>query len=99
MNLSPELYREFAFKYDEHLLDYYKGGILHYCGRGDHYIDILATAKSLTGINLSQPHLNDMEKVYSAAFGAGKKILGLHPNACAEYEKRTDAVRGMIYKA
>ena len=99
MNLSPDFYREFAFKYDKYLLDYYSGGIVHFCGRGDHYIDILSAAENLTGINLSQPHLNDMDKIYSSAFGKGKKILALRGDACDEYAARPDAVKGMIYKA
>ena len=98
MNLSPDFYREFAFRYDDYLLDRFGGGIVHFCGRGDHYIDILASSKKLTAINLSQPHLNDMDKIYRVAFGAGKKILGLHPTACEEYEKRADKTTGMIFR-
>ena len=98
MNLSPDLYEEFAFKYDKYLLDYYGGGTVHYCGRGDHYIEILTGAENLTGINLSQPHLNDMDVIYNAAYNGGKKILTLAEAACAEYEKRPDAKAGMIYK-
>lgn len=97
MNLAPEQYEEFAFPYDRELFDYYGGGILHYCGRGDHYIDILTALPSLTGINLSQPHLNDMDTVYRAAFGNGKRLLDLTRAACDDYEKQPDAVRGMIF--
>ncbi|MBQ2737696.1 MAG: hypothetical protein IJF38_03325 [Clostridia bacterium] len=97
MNLSPDLYEEFAFRYDKHLLDYFGGGILHFCGRGDHYIDITTTADNLYGVNLSQPHLNDMDKIYSSVVGRGKKILALTKEACEEYERREDAVRSMIY--
>ena len=97
MNISPDIYREFPFKYDSHLLEYFGGGIVHFCGRGDHYIDIVTEAKGLYGINLSQPHLNDMDKIYSATVSKGKKILALADSACAEYEKRPDAFRSMIY--
>jgi hypothetical protein len=74
MNLSPEMYEEFGFGYDNLLLDHYKGGAVHFCGRGDHYIDILCRAEKLTSINMSQPHLNDMEKIYHATVESGKKI-------------------------
>lgn len=97
MNLSPDMYTAYPFPYDKELLDRYSG-ILHYCGRGDHYIDILASVPSLTGINLSQPHLNDMDTVYRAAFSNRKKILDLAPAACEDYQKRTDAVPGMIFR-
>ena len=96
MNLSPDFYREFVFKYDDHLLDYFGGGIVHFCGRGDHYIDIVTSAEKLTGINLSQPHLNDMDKIYAATVNSGKRLLALADIACDEYEKRPDAIRSMI---
>ena len=61
MNLSPEFYTEFALKYDAELLEFFGGGVMHYCGKGDHFVPILAKEKALTAINLSQPHLNDMD--------------------------------------
>lgn len=98
MNLSPEMYSEFAFPYDNELLNYYGGGCVHYCGRGDHYIRILCGAPLLKGINLSQPHLNDMDEIFSAVRDNGKKILGLRANACSAYAARPDAVCGMIHQ-
>ena len=97
MNLSPELYEEFAFKHDKHLFDYYGGGVLHFCGRGEHYLDIATSIDTLYGINLSQPHLNNMDKIYAATVAKGKKILALAPAAGEEYAKRPDALRSMIY--
>ncbi|MBE6561955.1 MAG: hypothetical protein E7662_12610 [Ruminococcaceae bacterium] len=99
MNLSPDLYKEFAFPYDNELLDYYGGGCVHFCGRGDHYIGILAQAKNLFGIKLSQPQYNDMETILRTAKENGKKILGLKLFACEEYAARPDAVCGMIHTA
>ncbi len=64
MNLSPELYKEFAAPYDEELLKRFGGGVVHFCGRGDHYIEELCSIPYVTGVNMSQPHLNDMEKIY-----------------------------------
>lgn len=97
VNLSPEQYAEFALKYDKYLLDYYGGGMVHYCGKGDHFINQLVSIKSLTGINLSQPHLNNMDKVYSATFCKNKKIIDLSRMASDEYKKRPDAIPGMIF--
>jgi hypothetical protein len=74
MNLSPEMYEEFGFTYDNLLLERFNGGAVHFCGRGDHYIDILCRAEKLTGINMSQPHLNNMETIYRATVESGKKI-------------------------
>ena len=74
MNLSPDFYEEFALPYDSLLLEKYTG-IVHFCGRGDHYIPALSNAKGLTGINMSQPHLNDMETIYRNTVDKGMKIL------------------------
>ncbi len=96
MNLSPDIYREFVFPYDNELLNYFDGGIVHFCGRGDHYIDIVTEADKLYGINLSQPHLNNMDKIYANTVGKGKKIMALNGEACLEYAKRPDAVPSMV---
>ena len=70
---------------------------MHYCGKGDHFVPILTKCDALTGINLSQPHLNDMDKIYANTVGRGKRILALAEAACIEYEKRQDAVPSMVY--
>ena len=43
------------------------------CGRGDHYIESLCEIEKLYGINLSQPHLNDMDKIFRRSKRKGKK--------------------------
>ena len=66
MNLSPDFFDEYIKPYDSELLRYYGGGIVHFCGRGDHFADRLAKVKGLTCVDMSQPHLNDMDKILSA---------------------------------
>ncbi len=78
MNLSPEFYDEFAFPYDKELLDYYDGGVVHFCGKGDHYIGVLSKADNLYGINMSQPEYNDMEIIYKNTVDKGIKLLGFN---------------------
>lgn len=70
MNLSEAFFREFVMPYDGRLLKKY-GGIVHFCGRGDHFIGALTELEGLHGINMSQPHLNDMEKVFSLTIDRG----------------------------
>ena len=70
MNLSPDMYDEFAAPYDGYLLKKY-GGIVHFCGRGDHYIDRLAALEGLRGVNMSQPELNDMDAIMAATIDRG----------------------------
>lgn len=77
MNLSPEMYREFALPFDRLLLDEFGGGVVHFCGRGDHYIDLLATIPSLTGVQLPQPEYNDMERIFQYTIDRGIPLLDL----------------------
>ena len=76
MNLTPQFYEEYALPYDARLLAHFGGGAVHFCGRGDHYIDKLCTIPQLTGINMTQPELNDMEKIYRSTVDRGIQLLG-----------------------
>ena len=78
MNLSSEFYREFVMSYDSRLLERFGGGCIHFCGRGDHYIDSLSKMKGLYAINMSQPHLNDMEKIFRHTVDRDIKILAFN---------------------
>ena len=75
MNLSPDMYREFAAPYDGLLLQRFDGGVIHFCGRGDHYVPELSALPKLFGINMSQPELNDMETIYRNTVDKGIRIL------------------------
>lgn len=71
MNLSPEMYEEFIRPYDAQLLRHFGGGTAHFCGRGEHFIDAMSRIPDLHGINMSQPHLNDMGKILSCTVDRG----------------------------
>ena len=77
MNLSPAMYDTFIRPYDERVLAALGGGAVHFCGRGSHYIASACAMPGLRAINLSQPHLNDMETIFRATVDQGIKILGL----------------------
>lgn len=66
MNLSPDAFREFIQPYDSDLLDALGGGAVHFCGTGDHFAELLAETPNLFTVDMSQPHLNNMEKILSA---------------------------------
>ena len=85
MNLSTEFYEEFSKPYDTELFEHFGGGCMHFCGTANHYIDSLCNTESLYGIQLSQPHLNDMEKLINAVESNKKRIMSLK-NA-ADYVK------------
>lgn len=77
MNLSPEMYEEFSFPYDKIIMEKFNGGMVHFCGRGDHYIEKMSELPGLCAINMSQPHMNDMDKIYNATIRKGIKILSM----------------------
>ena len=87
MNLSPEFYEEFALPYDAELFGKY-GGAMHFCGRGDHYIESLCSIRGLYGINMSQPHLNDMEIIYKNTVDRGIKLLGFNKSTTQAHLSR-----------
>lgn len=76
MNLSPEMYDAFIRPYDQRLFKALGGGAVHFCGRGSHYIASTCAMDGLNAINLSQPHLNDMETIYRNTIDQGIKLLG-----------------------
>ena len=88
MNLSPEFYKEYSVPYDKILLDRFDGGCMHFCGKGDHYIEALCNQSKLYGINMGQPLHNDMEKIYKNSVDKGIKILGFVNAAFSSLPKR-----------
>ncbi|MFI3238152.1 MAG: uroporphyrinogen decarboxylase family protein [Lachnospiraceae bacterium] len=86
VNLSPAFFDEFIKPYDEELLIHFGGGGLHFCGKGDHFIDKFKDIKGLYGVDLSQPHLNDMDKVLSNIVDEGINLC-LVPKECMEQYK------------
>lgn len=96
MNLSPGLYKEYAFPYDSKLLDYYNGGVIHFCGKGDHYIEIMSQIPKLTGINMSQPHLNNMEKIYMNTIDKGLMIIDYIKEYAQQDKVRPGGFKGRV---
>jgi hypothetical protein len=97
MNLSPELYREFILPVDRRLLDRFGGGAVHFCGRGDHYIEPLCQLEGVSGIAMSQPELNDMEKIYRATVDQGIFLLDFPSWAAVEALEAGRATRGRMH--
>ncbi len=83
MNLSPRMFEAFIQPYDGRLLRALGGGALHFCGRGDHYIQKAAQMEELYAINLSQPEYNKMDVIFDHTVDKGINIIGL-PCAAAE---------------
>ncbi len=84
MNLSPDMVREFVVPYDQRLLNTFGGGAVHFCGRGDHFIELLTEMDGVSAVNISQPELNDMETIFTATVDRGVNLIGLAPTAVAQ---------------
>lgn len=82
MNLSPDIFAQFIADREARCLRELGGGMIHFCGRGDHFIERMCAMQSdgLTAINMSQPHLNDMEKIYTHTVDKGLKLIGFDTN-------------------
>ena len=93
VNVSPEFYKAFSVPYDSRLLERFGGGCIHFCGRGDHYIDVLTEMNGVFGINLSQPHLNDMEKIFRHTVDKGINVLAFNKAWAEKLKNREGAYR------
>ncbi|MBS3970548.1 MAG: hypothetical protein KGZ94_10610, partial [Clostridia bacterium] len=67
----------FIRPYDQKILDEFDGGVIHFCGRGDHYIHLLHQMRGVHAINMSQPECNNMDIIYQNTIDKGIMIIGL----------------------
>jgi hypothetical protein len=93
VNLSPAMYRDFVKPFDERVMETFGGGAIHFCGRADHCIEIMTDSRWLTAVNMSQPHLNDMVRIYNATVKRGV-ILNVRPTD--EMRRTLDLSSGVI---
>jgi hypothetical protein len=97
VNFSPEMYREFILPCDQRLFNRY-GGVVHSCGKVDHFVDVLPElGAGYHGFNLSQPHLNNMDKVFAATHEQGIRIFGLQPSAAQAATEAGRDLRGLVH--
>ena len=96
MNISGNMYREFVMPYDQRILSTVGGGI-HFCGRGDHYVDILCGMENIGCLNISQPYLNDMEIVYKASVDQGIPIIGVPDDEVKRALKIGRDLHGLVH--
>lgn len=77
MNISGDMYEEFVMPFDQRLLDEFGGGVVHFCGKGDQYVEHLSHLRGITGIQMSQPEYNNMETIFRHSVDKGLVMLGL----------------------
>ena len=97
MNLSPQVYDEFIHVRERRCFAELGGGAIHYCGRGSHVIDRFHSIDGLTAVNLSQPHLNEMDRVFAHTVDRGLKLIGLEPGAAAAARAEGADLRGGVH--
>ena len=98
MNIPSAMFEEFELPYLNQVLEHFDGGVIHLCGRGDHWIP--SAAKNLPkmyGFQFSQPQLNDVRILLDAAHQYNQKILGFTAAASDVYEQNPNAHRGVIH--
>jgi hypothetical protein len=97
MNFSPGMFDEFIRPYEQQLLDAFGGGAVHFCGRGDHYIESMSAMRGLSGVNMSQPELNDMEVVYRNTIDKGIKLVGFDSDWAARALASGRKLHGQVH--
>jgi hypothetical protein len=97
MNLSPAMFEEFIKPYDQRLLDGFGGGAIHFCGRGDHYIESMCRMPGMHAIAMSQPDYNDMEVIYRHTVDRGINLLGFNRTAADEALAAGRDLRGCVH--
>jgi hypothetical protein len=90
--LSASQYREFIQPYDQQVLDVF-GGCIHFCGRGDHFVTEMVKSQKLYGLNITQPELNDMEKIWDLCQARRIVLLDLNEHYLPEEVKTGVSLR------
>mgnify|MGYP000916280977 FL=1 len=97
MNLSPAMFAEFVQPYDQRLLDRFGGGAIHFCGRGCHFVPLVAQMRGVHAVNLSQPECNDMAQVLAHTVERGINLIGLNGEAAAALLAAGHDLRGRVH--
>lgn len=96
MNISGDMYEEFVRSRDQRIIDAF-GGCIHFCGRGQHYIDRVSKIRGLSGINMSQPEWNDMEIIYQNTIDKGLVIIGMPQREVQRAMAAGRPLRGLVH--
>lgn len=96
MNVSGDLYDEYVRERDQKIIDRFGGGV-HFCGRGQHYVEHLAEIRGLSCINMSQPDWNDMETIYQNTVDKDIIIFGMPSYEVERAVKEGRPLRGRVH--
>jgi len=96
-NLSPAMYEEFVRSCDERLFKEFGGGGIHFCGRGDHFIAKAAAISGVHAVNITQPHLNDVETIFQNTIDKGIQLIGFDRQAAERALRQGRDLRGNVH--
>jgi len=96
-NFSPDLVQEFILPYDQRILNEFKGGAIHYCGNGTHFIEDMCNMDYLQAIQLSQPDYNDMDVIFDNTVDKGIKLLGLREDGIEHARLKGRSLKGQVH--
>ena len=91
-----EVFDEFIRPYDQMLLSEFGGGAIHFCGRGDHFIDRLPQMDGVYAVNMSQPEYNDMERIFQNTVDRGIALIGFQRQAAEAALGRGRDLQGLV---
>lgn len=97
MNISPAMFEEFVKPYDQRLFDEFGGGALHFCGRGDHYIESASGMTGLYAINMSQPEYNRLDVIFRNTLHRGISIIGFPEDAAKQELAKGTGFRSSLH--
>jgi hypothetical protein len=97
MNVSPRMFKKFIEPYDQRLLTAFGGGAIHFCGRGDHYIEHISKMQGVYAVNMSQPEYNDLEKIFQHTIDKGIKLLGLSRDTAEQAMQQERDLHGNVH--
>jgi hypothetical protein len=96
-NLSPAMFEEFVEPYDSQLLQAFGGGAMHFCGKGDHFIEVAASIPFLFAVHMSQPELNDIEQICQNTVDRGLNLVGVKRESRARFETLGRGLSGRVH--
>jgi hypothetical protein len=65
--MSADMYRDLVAPHDTHVIGELQGGGIHSCGDISHIADAYFDLPGFAGLDLGQPDMNDLDRLYSSA--------------------------------
>lgn len=78
--VSPDTYREMVLPHDAKLLREVDAGSIHFCGNGQHLIEPMLEISGLCGIDLGQPEMMDIKRIYEMCAEKKVAVTNLKPS-------------------